>query len=65
MGGVVQCHTAEKEEASGDGAMGKEEDPVEKNMFKLGDRVWVSILSSFGNFFLTNLGSESSQLSGF
>lgn len=65
MGGVVQCHAAEKEEATGDGAMGKGEDLVEKNIFKLGDRVWVSILSSSGNFFLTNLGSESSQLSGF
>lgn len=26
MGGVVQCHRAEKEEATGDGAMGKEEE---------------------------------------
>lgn len=26
VGGVVQCHGAEKEEASGDRAMGKEED---------------------------------------
>lgn len=30
VGGVFQCHRAEKEEAPGDGAMGKEEDLVEK-----------------------------------
>lgn len=39
MGGVFQCHGVEKEEATGDGAVGKEEDLVGKEIFKLGDRV--------------------------
>lgn len=65
MGRIVQYHGAEKEEATGDGAMGKEEDLVEKKIFKLGDKVWVSILSFLGNFSSTNLGSGSSQFSGF
>lgn len=30
MGGVVQCHGAEKEEATSDGAVGKEENMGEK-----------------------------------
>lgn len=30
VGGVVQCHGAEKEEATGDGAVGKEEELAEK-----------------------------------
>lgn len=37
----------------------------EEKIFKLGDRVWVSILNSLGNLFPTNLGSGSSQFSGF
>lgn len=52
MGRAVQYHGAEKEEeATGDGAMGKEEDLVEKKIFKLEDRVWVSILFPWKIFF--------------
>lgn len=64
MGGVVQCHGAEKEEATGDGAVGKEEELAEKK-FKSEGRVWVSVLSYLGNLFPTNLESGSSQFSEF
>lgn len=36
----------------------------QRKKLKLGDRVWALILSSFGNLFPTNLGSESSHFSG-
>ena len=65
MGGLVQCHGAEKEEATSDGAVGKEENMGEKRYSNWGLGFWISILSSFVNLFPTNLGSGSSQFSGF
>lgn len=66
MGGVVQCHGAEKEEATSDGAMGKEENMGEKKTTQIGGLgFWISILIFFVNLFPTNLGSGSSQFSGF
>lgn len=46
VGGVVQCHGEEREEATGDRAAGKREDLGESGMFKWKDEVWVSILIS-------------------
>lgn len=66
MGGVVQCHGAEKEEATSDGAMGKEENMGEEKTTQIGGLgFWISILIFFVNLFPTNLGSGSSQFSGF
>ena len=65
MGGVVQYHGAEKEEATSDGAMGKEENMGEKKTTQIGGLgFWISILIFFVNLFPTNLGSGSSQFSG-
>ena len=65
MGGVVQCHGAEKEEATSDGAMGKEGNMGEKKTTQIGGLgFWISILSFFVNLFPTHLGSGSSQFLG-
>lgn len=65
VGGLVQCHGAEKEEATGDGAMEKRKSwQRRKKKIKFGDRVWISILNSLVNLSPTSLGSELSQFSG-
>lgn len=65
VGGVVQCHGAKKEEATGDGAMKKRRSWQRRKKIKFGDKVLVSILSSLVNLFPTNLRSGLSQFSGF
>lgn len=61
MGGIVHCHAAEKEEATRDGAVGKEKNlGGEKNDSNRGMGVWISVLSSLVNLSRTNLGSGSS-----
>lgn len=65
MGGVVQCHGAEKEEATGDRTMKKRKSWRRKKKIKFGDKVLISILSSLVNLFPSNLRSGLSQFSGF